>query len=330
MDARQGRLIAALKASRAGTWRWNVASDVVDWDEALCDLYGIEPQDAPKTSQEFLALIHPDDRAAAWAVIAGCLENGTEADHQFRTVVGNTVRWIYDRSTLSRDADGKPACMHGLCLDVTDRRQADDERNKLLEKQTLLLSELTHRTKNHLGMVIALLRLKGARQKDPAARQDFDRAIERIHTISFLHEHLYRKDKFDRINVETYVEDICGNLADSILGESGISLVRDIEPTELNIDQAVPIGLIVNELVTNAAKYAFQPGQAGRISIRFRTRGDQCTLTISDNGRGLAAPSKVQGVGTKLVRALAKQIGARVRVVGRKGLTYSFVFKALA
>lgn len=327
-EAEHERLVAALKASRAGTWRWNVKTDVVEWDDALCDLYGIKREDAPRTSQEFLTLVHPDDRAAALAAIAACVEKGVAADYQFRAVVGEQLRWIYDRSTLTRDSDGNPAYMHGVCLDITDRRRLDDERNKLLEKQTLLLRELTHRTKNHLSMIIALLRLKGARQTDPAAKQDFERAIERVHTIAFLHEHLYRKDMFDRINVGSYVEDICTNLEESILAESKISLIREIEAAELNIDQAVPLGLIVNEVVTNAAKHAFPPGQEGRILIRFRKRDNQCTLTISDNGRGLAAPSKTQGIGTKLLRALAQQMGARLRVVNRKGLIYSFVFRA--
>ena len=323
-------LIAALKASRAGTWRWNVKTDVVEWDDALCDLYGVKREDAPRTAHDFFALVHPDDREAASATIVACLEKGSDADYQFRAVVGDQVRWIYDRSTLTRDADGNPAYMLGVCLDITDRRQIDDERDKLLEKQTLLLRELTHRIKNHLSMVISLLRLKGARQTDPAARQDFERAIERIHTIAFLHEQLYRRDRFDRVNVESYVEDICGNLQESILADTKISIVCDIEPAELTTDQAVPLGLVVNEVVTNAAKHAFVPGQEGRIKIRFRTRDDQCTLTISDNGRGLASPSKTQGVGTKLLRALARQMGARIRVVNRRGLTYSLVFRALA
>ena len=323
-------MVAALKASRAGTWVWNVKDDVVEWDDALCALYGIARENAPRTSREFFALVHPDDRALASATVAACIEQGVDADYQFRAVVGDKVIWIYDRSTLTRDADGNPAYMHGVCLDITERRRLDDERENLLEKQTLLLRELTHRTKNHLSMIIALLRLKGARQTDPAARQDFERAIERIHTIAFLHEHLYSKNTFDRVDVESYVGDICDNLEDSILAESQVSLVREIEATELNIDQAVPLGLIVNEVVTNAAKHAFAPGQEGRILIRFRTRDDQCMLTIADNGRGLPTPSKVSGVGTKLLRALAKQMGARVRVVSRKGLTYSLVFRALA
>ncbi len=102
--------------------------------------------------------------------------------------------------------------MLGAYPDTTDRRRIEEERNALLAKQNLLLRKLTHRTKNHLSMVISLLKLKAARQKDPLAKQDFERAVERIHTIAFLHEHLYRKDAFDRVKVDTYLEDICANL----------------------------------------------------------------------------------------------------------------------
>ena len=321
------RLVAALKASKAGTWRWNVAADVVEWDDALCDVYGIARKDAPTNSREFLALVHPDDRATAWAAISACIEKGTDADYQFRAVVGNSVRWIYDRSALIRDAEGNPAYMLGACLDITERRRIEEERDKLLEKHTLLLRELSHRTKNHLSMIISLLRLKGARQKDPDAKQDFERAIERVHTIAFLHEQLYQKDMFDRIDIDSYLENICANLERSLFAETNIALIREIEAADLAIDQAVPLGLIVNEAVTNAAKHAFSPGQAGKVVVRFRKRGGRGVLTISDNGRGFATPTPSQGIGTKLIRSLANQIDARLRVVARNGLTYSFAFR---
>ncbi len=319
------RLVAALKASRAGTWRWNIAADIVEWDDALCDVYGIKPENAPTNVEQFLALVHPDDRAKVSAAINTALENGNDAEFQFRAVVGDSVRWIYDRCGVVRDAAGEPDYMLGACLDVTDRRRIEEERNALLQRQTLLLRELTHRTKNHLSMVISLLRLKADRQKDPGAKQDFERAIERIHTIAFLHEHLYNKDAFDQVKVNSYLEDICANLESSLLSESKIALVRDLEAAELHIDQAVPLGLIVNEAVTNAAKYAFAAGQTGEIRVRFRRRGERAVLTISDNGRGMTSPKP--GVGTKLIKSLAQQIGARLRAITRNGFTYSLSFR---
>lgn len=323
-NAEHERLVAALKASRAGTWRWDINADVVEWDDALCKVYGVAREQAPKNSREFLAFVHPDDREMAWAAVKACIETGKDADYQFRAVVGDTIRWIYDRSALIRDAEGKPAYMLGACLDVTERRRIEEERDAALEKQTLLLKELSHRTKNHLSMVISLLRLKRARQSDPQAKLDFDRAIERINTIAFLHDQLYRKDAFDRIDIQIYLEEICANLEQSLLNDR-LTIVRELQACDVHLDQAVPMGLIVNEAVTNAAKYAFPAGEEGRITVRFKHMRGRGSLIISDDGQGLQA-GRPAGVGTKLIRSLAQQIGARVRVRSRRGLTYSFTF----
>ncbi|HMN84946.1 MAG TPA: histidine kinase dimerization/phosphoacceptor domain -containing protein [Bauldia sp.] len=321
------RLVAALRASRVGTWRWSIRDDVVEWDEALCEVYGIDPSAAPHSSGAFLEIIHPDDRENVWNVIRACVEEGIDADHQFRVRVGDRVRWIYDRSGLVRDADGEPLYMLGSCLDVTEQRRIQEERDAALAKQTLLLSELSHRVKNHLAMIVALLRLKGSRQTDPAAREDFDRAIERVNTIAYLHDHLYRSDNVEAVDLEVYLSDIAENLRESILVDKAIEVRLELQPFTIHVEQAVPVGLIVNELITNATKYAFAPGESGRIVVRLSIRGDRVALTVSDNGRGKPADAQT-GVGTRLVRSLAAQIGARMRIVSRRGLTASLSFTA--
>lgn len=326
-NSKHERLLAALKASRAGTWRWKIAEDVVEWDDALCEVYGIARERAPRNSREFLELIHPDDREMAWRNVSQCIETGTDADYQFRTVVSGQVRWIYDRSAVIKNPDDSPAYMLGACLDVTAQRRVQEERDTALKQQTLLLNELSHRVKNHLAMIIGVLRLKGGRQKDPQAKEDFARAIDRITTIAHLHEQLYRAEDITSVDVQTYVDKICNTLEQSLLMEANIVIQRELEPAALHIDKAVPVGLIVNELVTNAIKYAFKAGDQGCVVVRFRMRGKHASLTISDNGRGLVGTNTRQGVGTRLVRDLAKQIGATVRVIRRPSCAYSFRFK---
>ena len=175
-------------------------------------------------------------------------------------------------------------------------------------------------------MIVSLLRLKGSRQTAAGAKQDFERTIERVNTIAYLHERLYRTDHVDRVDAQAYVGEICANLRQSILADSEIALSTELQPFDLHVDQAVPIGLIVNELVTNAIKYAFAPGQKGTILVRFRVLDDRATLTVSDNGRGLPA-DEPDGVGMRLVRALAEQINAKLRVVSRNGVTCSLTFQ---
>ena len=92
------RFVAALRASHCGTWTWDIVSNVVDWDEALSEVYGIEHKNAPKTAEEFFALVHPDDRERLSSTIRACLESGTDIEYDFRAIVNGRTRWIYDRS----------------------------------------------------------------------------------------------------------------------------------------------------------------------------------------------------------------------------------------
>lgn len=323
------RLVAALKASRCGTWHWDIPSDVVIWDEALSDVYGIPHTQAPKNSREFLALVHPDDRARVLATLQECLTSGSEVDYEFRAVIGDRIVWIYDRSTLVRDAAGRPLYMTGACLDMTERRRIEEERNAALQHQKLLLKELNHRVKNHLQMIIGMLELKGARHKNPAVRADFEKAIARIETIADLHSRLYNDDKLGDVDMAAYLQDICDNLRASILPERKITLASEAEPVSLSVDQAVPIGLIVNELATNAIKHAFPHGRAGHVVVRLGLRGDKVALSVADDGCGMAAPKKARGggVGRRMVDGLARQIGAEVTVTGRGGTSYEFLFE---
>jgi diguanylate cyclase len=321
------RFVAALKASRAGTWRWDILADRVDWDEALSVVYGLPHADAPRTSGDFFKLIYPDDREQVGKLLGALLKSGNEIEYEFRAVVGGRIVWIYDRSTLVRDANGRPTYMTGACLDVTARKKIEEERNAALEKYQLLLRELNHRVKNHLQMITSMLALQAARQADASARQDFEKAIQRIHTLAGLHARLYRDDGFEAIDMRAYLTDICDGLRGAVLPESRIELVCQPAPIYLAIDQAVPIGLIVNELATNAVKYAFPAGRAGTVGVRLDVKGDRATLFVIDDGVGFSSVAATRhGIGLGMVEGLARQIGGELDVTSTPGTQYAVSF----
>ena len=275
-EARE-RLLAALKASRAGTWRWDIATDSVAWDEALSEVYGLPHAMAPRTSAEFLALVHPDDRQRTQNLLSALLQRGSEIEYEFRAVVGGQVVWIDDRSSLVRDAEGQPAYMTGACLDITARKRAEEERDAALEAHRPLLRELTHRVRNHLQMIASMLALQGSRQDDPSVRSILEKAIQRIHTLAGLHDQLYRDNDFGSVDMRSYLDQICAQMRQSVLPELRIELVCESAPVRLAVDQAVPLGLIVSELVTNAIKYAFPHDGSGTVTVR---------LSVDEGGSG--------------------------------------------
>jgi PAS domain S-box-containing protein len=321
------RLMAALKASRCGTWRWDIAEDRVLWDEALLGVFGVDK--APATVAAFAQLIHPDDRDRIFGAVQACLAGGSEIEYEFRTHASGRERWIYDRSTVTRDGQGRPLYMTGACFDITDRKRVEQERDQALEKHRWFLKELNHRTKNHLQMITAMLTLQAGYTVSEEAKLAFERAIRRINVIADLHGRLYRDDTHEWVDSAGYFSDLCEGLRSSLLGDGPIALDCHAVPARLTLDQAVPMGLIVNELVTNAIKHGYPDGRSGRIQVRFGVDGSSAELVVTDDGCGLAqnGPGK-QGLGHRLVRALASQLGATVDIEGAAGTSHRLRFPA--
>jgi len=323
------RLVAALRASKSGTWRWDIPSDTVKWDEALSHVYGIDHANAPKTSSEFLGLIHPDDREYALGVLRGCLESGSEVNYEFRAAVNGKIIWIYDRSMLVRDAEGRPHYMTGACIDITDRKKIEEERNLALQRQKLLLVELNHRVKNHLQMVSSILQLQARRQENGSARSAFENAIQRIGTIGDLHARLYRDEAVERVDVSEYLSGLCDKLGQSLVGDTSVALRHEFDPIYLTVDEAVPLGLIVNEIITNAVKHAFPNGN-GTINVRLRKRAARIHLAVWDDGQGIRKDnSRKSGIGMRIVSDLVKQLRGELRKrTGERGTAFHLLFRS--
>lgn len=220
--------------------------------------------------------------------------------------------------------------MTGACLDVTARKQIEEERNAAHEKHRLLLRELNHRVTNHLQMITAMLALQAAGQAVASVRADFEKAIQRIHTLAGLHARLYRDETFDAIDMHAYLVDVCDGLRGAVLPDSHIELKCVATPIRLSTDQAVLIGLIVSELATNAVKYAFPPGRAGRIVVRLDPDGDHAVLSVADDGVGVptATGKAGSGIGLGMVKGLAQQIGGTLGIESSRGTAYTLRFKA--
>src|SRR5262249_12169976 len=138
-DARE-RLQAALDASKTGTWRWNIRANTLDWDDNLIRLFGLEPGHAVPTLDDFIALVHPDDRQAVAAACQRSMKDGTATALEYRAVwLDGSVHWIDDRGSTVFGDDGGPLYMTGACVDITDRKRAEQAlRDAQLRKDEFL------------------------------------------------------------------------------------------------------------------------------------------------------------------------------------------------
>ena len=181
------------------------------------------------------------------------------------------------------------------------------------QSNELMMDELNHRIRNNLSMVASVLELQMRSQSEPALRDAFASAVARVHVIANAHNHLLPRDGRSAIDMDEYLTACCGNLGDALRDVRPIAVNVNVSRIYLRSDKAVAIGLIVNELVTNAFKYAFFDDHAGTVAVQLHGRNDrELELIVQDNGRGCPEGVK-EGLGSRIVRLLVQQLGAGMR-----------------
>jgi len=192
----------------------------------------------------------------------------------------------------------------------------------LTEKDTLL-REIHHRVKNNLQVVSSLLRLQTDYTKDENTLDALKEGQSRVQSMSLIHQNLYSKDNLTGINMKTYLEDLVSNLFSTYdVSDGNIKLETDIQDLKLDVDSVVPIGLIINELVTNSLKYAFPDKKAGKISVSLKESEEKLVLTVADNGVGKADISEVKNsdsFGMGLIQSFCTTLDAELSISGDDG-----------
>lgn len=198
-------------------------------------------------------------------------------------------------------------------------RNAAAERDREIADRDLFLAEFDHRMKNNFAIVAGLLDMQKRRAEEPATVAALETARMRVESIAQAHRHLYRGsgDRLGAVEIRDYLRELCGALAEALFLGGKVTLVCEADAGSLPRDRAVSIGLIVNELVTNAAKHAFAGRDTGRIDVMFRDDGDDgWLLRVADNGVGLpveaGVPGTGHGLGTRLIDAFARQAEATI------------------
>lgn len=208
--------------------------------------------------------------------------------------------------------------------DVTNERRAEEQIKTSLKEKEVLLKEIHHRVKNNLQIISSLLNLQSAEIEDPKAGQKFRESQDRVKAMALIHERLYQSSDLAKIDFSGYVRNLTGHLQRSYRVDSNrIRLDVEVDPVPMNLDVAIPCGLIINELVSNSFKYAFPNGAAGEIKVRFgEANGNGLKLVVQDNGVGLpegSNPEESDSLGLKLVRSLTEQLGGTIRYNSQNG-----------
>lgn len=204
--------------------------------------------------------------------------------------------------------------------------------NRLLAQKNaeneLLMKEIHHRVKNNLEIVSSLLALQSAQIDDPNTKEAMTEGQNRVNSISIVHQKLYQGTNLGSIEMKDYFLNLSENILDSFGAENKVSLNLAMEKLDLDIDTAVPLGLIINELLTNTIKYAFPLNEKGTITIKLEKQKDNhLHLVVSDDGVGKSGITMGTGFGTQLVSLLTQQLNGTMKEESQNGTTHIFDFK---
>ena len=231
-----------------------------------------------------------------------------------------------------RTSDGALQGYVLVAQDLTQLKAVEDQLRESLGEKELLLREVHHRVKNNMQVISSLLAMQST-SGDPEVLRKLEDSQNRIRTIALIHEQLYQQTELSRIDTQSYLKVLAHHLVQSYGMSERVNLELDVDNLNLDLDQSLACGLIVNELLTNSFKYAFEDGRRGRVSLRLKQLADgKRLLEVSDDGRGFQPrpEEKRRTLGTSLITKLARQLRGKVMTNGDSGVTVRIEFEGQA
>jgi len=214
-------------------------------------------------------------------------------------------------------------------VDITERKKAERLLEESLKEKEILLREIHHRVKNNMQIISSLLNLQGSCVVGEETIDVLKDSQGRVKSMAMVHENLYQSPTLSDINFKPYIENLIKDILNSYgIQEGTIKTKLEIDEIRLDIDTAIPCGLIINELVTNSVKYAFPQGK-GTITIKLKSSSDEVELTIADNGIGIPKDfdyKNIDSLGLQLVNILVKQLNGKITLERSQGTRFKIKF----
>lgn len=238
---------------------------------------------------------------------------------------------IWGKAVPLYDNKGKLVGAIETIRDVTDFRDAQKKLKKSLDEKEMLLKEIHHRVKNNLMVISSLLELESRYIKDKAVLGVFKESQNRAKSMAYIHERLYRSTDLKRIDFGDYIQSLGEDIYETyVIDPDRIKLNLKVEEVMVDINTSVPLGLIVNELLTNSMKYAFPGDRSGEIELEFSCSGDEYLLRVADNGVGFPEDldyKNSSSLGLQLVTSLTEQINGKISLLNKNGTEFKITFK---
>lgn len=320
--------------SPLGVVEYDGELNIISWSKRCEQIFGWTEQEV--VGKNAFDLIYEQDKSKT-EVIAHELKNGSvdsNISHNRNYTKSDKIIDCVWYNTVVKNSLGEITTVMSLVEDVTEKKKSEEIIENSLKEKTTLLSEIHHRVKNNLAILSGLLQLQKNEVKDEKVTAAFEQSINRIISIAMVHELMYKSPELSSINIQSYLDMLVPAISAAMNDHNrNIEFAIQIDEYKLNINQAIPIGLLLNELITNSFKYAFREQEKGTITIKLDASGSKVTVLYEDNGSGFTDDSnfdKPKNLGLNLIHTQLQQLDAVYNVDTKNKFKLEFTFESEA
>jgi PAS domain S-box-containing protein len=312
-----------------GVWACDAKGNFSYLSESFLSVLGITLEEC--RNHGWMHLLPTEDYDRTIADWRQCIHTGSFWDYEYRILDENKKSYIVlSRGAPHTDSTGKITSWVGIHLDITERKRYEERLETSLREKEVIIKEVHHRVKNNMQVISGFLELQSNYIEDPLVVEKLNECQQRVRAMALVHEKLYQSKSLVAINAAEYIKSLIADLMTSYSLSTPVDVSVNVDDVNINIDMAIPCGLIINELVTNSLKYAFNNRPEGKLSLMLHHKEDHTySLVVQDDGAGLPADFEARSsasLGMQLVSVLVRQLGGEMKSESDPGARFTIVF----
>ncbi|MBP9889660.1 MAG: PAS domain S-box protein [Leptospiraceae bacterium] len=321
------KLREAQRISKLGSWHWNKETGIIELSDELYNLFNLKKESFQGTFPEILKVFHPEDRNRVRFLMIKAVNGYKPRPIEVRILSpNNQIRFILGEGELKFNND-KLVYIAGTIQDITERKISENKIKELLLEKELLLKEVHHRIKNNMQAIAGLLSIHASSIENEEASSILMEAMSRINGMGILYDKLYRTADFKVVSVKAYLSDLAKKILELASNSKSIQLKEEIEDFNLNTRILFPVGIIVNEVITNSIKYAFREDNKNILRLQSVKNEKNVRIIIEDNGSGFKDKKDfTNGFGLKLIQLLTAQLHGKHFFENKNGTMFTLEF----
>jgi PAS domain S-box-containing protein len=313
------RLRLALQAAALAVWDYDLETGEATIDPHYAVTMGFDPKLKTLTRAQIGERMHPEDRARVIAEHEASVARGSTYHIEYRIITpAGETRWLSSQGIQIKDEMGSDrGRLVGIIQDITERKRREEALRDLAAMRELLVREADHRIKNSLQLVVSLLTVQMRGLSDPVAADGLRGAIARVGAIAASHMALQGSEDLRTLDLGVTLRELCAHFAQL---HPGITVIcRPEEALVLEADRAIPLGLAVSEVLTNALRHAFRDRASGVVVVEAMRQQSHLLVRVSDDGAGMDLTAGGGGLGSRIIQSLAARLAATLRVDSSPG-----------